>query len=79
MKLNITQKCRAIGSLFLLAITGVEIALFLSIFDISMFGGKGYAIITTAIIFNIAIWAFATKYQTTKEHLEREENEHTDQ
>jgi len=75
MKLNITQKCQAIGTLFLLAVTGVEITLFLSIFDISMFGGKGYAIIATASIFNGAIWAFATEYHTIKEHLEREENE----
>ncbi len=81
MKLNITQKCQiiGIGTLFLLAITAVEITLFLSIFNIDVFSGKGFAVIATAIIFNISIWAFATKYQTTKEYLERKENERTDQ
>ncbi len=78
MKLNITQKCQTIGILFLLAITGIEAALFLSIFNIYTFSGRGFAVIATTIIFNISIWAFATKYQTTKEYLEREENEHTD-
>lgn len=72
MKFNTTQKCQVIGILFLSAVTGVEITFFLSIFDISMVGGKGYATIATTIIFNMAIWAFATKYHTIKEHLEKE-------
>jgi len=78
MKLNITQKCQAIGTFFLLAITGVEIASFLSIFSIYMFSGRGFTVAATTIIFNISIWAFTTKYQTIKEHLERKENEHAD-
>lgn len=77
MKLNITQKCQAIGSLFLLAITGIEIALFLTIFNPYTFGGIG-VVAVTVIVFNISIWIFAKKYQIIKEYLERKENEHAD-
>jgi len=78
MKLNITQKCQVIGTLFLVAVTFVEIMLFLSIFDTSMFGGKGYAIIGTVIIFNIAIWIFGIEYHAIKEHLVEKENGNAD-
>lgn len=78
MKLNTTQKCQVIGTLFLSAVTGLEAALFLSVFDIYISSGRGFAVIATAYIFNISIWAFATKYQTIKEFLERKENERAD-
>lgn len=78
MKFNITQKCQALGTFFLLVVTGIEAALFLSVFDTYTFSGRGFAVIATAVIFNIAIWKFATKYQTIKEFLERKENERTD-
>lgn len=79
MKLNNTHKCQIIGAFFLLMVTGIEITMFLYIFTLCAVGGKSIAVSGTVIIFNVAIWWFATRYQTTKEYLEREENEDTKQ
>ncbi len=78
MKLNITQKCQLVGALFLLVVTGIEITTLLYVLDLRLFGRESIGIFGTAIVFNVTVWYFATKYQTTKEYLEKEWNEYTD-
>lgn len=81
MKFNTVTKCRLVGYGFFVAITILEIILFCNIFNIGLLisWGKVFGIIITTTIFNTALWWFAIRYQITKEHLERRENETSNQ
>lgn len=69
MKISTRQKCHAIGYLFLMAITLIEMAVYISIFNVDINTGKCYAIFATTSVFNISIWYLAINYQRIKHHL----------
>jgi len=69
--MNTLTQCKAVGYTFLTIVTLVEIILFCSIFSIDENSiGRMMAIITTAGVFNGALWWFSQLYYKTKNTLE---------
>jgi hypothetical protein len=69
--MNTLTTCKAVGHLFFILATLVEIILFCSIFNLDENSiGRMIATIVTAVIFNGAIWLFSQLYYKTKHRLE---------